>query len=222
VPEGSTVSALIEYKKEGMAMGAVIDLDAFEQENNPDQDAEVHSNPSDVAVGADGTVYITDASGNDLLTWTEADGLQLFASWPVVEGSAQSVPTSVAIGPEGDIYVGFLGGFPFEAGGTRIEVYSADGALKTTYDGLTLVTDVLVGADGTVYAVQMASGFGDTGFIADSGSVVRVSADGLEAVAEGLPFPYGLALSPDGNLVVSLHGTGGAPENGEVVVVASM
>lgn len=222
VPEGSAVSALIEYKKDGMAMGAVIDLEAFEQENNPDQDAEVHSNPTDVAVGADGTVYIADASGNDVLSWTEADGLQLFAAWPVAEGTPQSVPSSVAVGPEGDVYVGFLGGFPFEAGSTRIEVYSADGELKATWDGLTLVTDVWVGEDGSVYAVQMASGFGDTGFIADSGSVVKVTEDGLEPVAEGLAFPYGIALSPDGDLVVSLHSTGGAAGNGEVVVIASM
>lgn len=222
VPEGSTVSALIEYKKDGMEMGAVIDLGKFEADNNPDEADEVHANPTDVAVGADGTVYIADASGNFVASWTDADGLQLFAAWQLEEGKPSPVPTSVAVGPNGDVYVGFLGGFPFEAGSTRIEVYSADGELKATWDGLTLVTDVWVGEDGSVYAVQMASGFGDTGFIADSGSVVKVTEDGLEPVAEGLAFPYSIALSPDGDLVVSLHSTGGAPGNGEVAVIASM
>lgn len=220
-PEGKVGAALVEFDKATGETKQVIDLAAFETENNPDQAEELVSNPAALAVDADGKVYVADASGNSLLTWTAEDGLQVFAVWPAAQDSAQSVPTSVDIGPEGDVYVGFLSGFPFAAGSARIEVYGADGVLKTTYSDLTLITDVLVAADGSLYAVQMADGFGDTGFNADSGSVIKVSAESLEVIAEGLSSPYGIAQSTDGTLYVSVNALG-APESGEVVTVGGM
>lgn len=220
--EGQHVSGIIQYAMDGMAMEQFIDVGAWEAENNPDENPDdLVSNPVDLALSEDGTLFIVDASGNSLLSWTADDGLALVAAWPQVEGQSAAVPTSVALGPDGDIYVGFLGGFPFT--GSRIEVWGADGTLKTTYDtDLNLVTDVLVTADGTLYAVQMASGFGDAGFNPESGSVVSVSDDGVEVVAEGLPAPYGLAQDADGNLWASIYGAGGEPGIGEVVMVASM
>lgn len=220
--EGQHVSGVIQYAKEGMAMEQFIDIAAWEAENNPDENPDdVVANPVDLALSEDGTLYIVDASGNSLISWTAADGLNLVAAWPTPEGGSAAVPTSVALGPEGDIYVGFLGGFPFT--GSRIEVWGADGELKTTYDtNLNLVTDVVVGADGSLYAVQMASGFGDAGFIPDSGSVVKVSDAGVEVIADKLPSPYGLAVDADGNFWASIYGAGGEAGIGEVVMVASM
>jgi hypothetical protein len=112
-------------------------------------------------------------------------------------------------------------GFPFEAGTARIEVWSPEGELVQTFEGLTMVTDLLVAQDGTLYAVQLADGFGDQGFNADSGSVVIVSEDGIEPVAEGLSFPYGLAQDADGNLAVSINAMG-APGSGSVIPVGGM
>jgi sugar lactone lactonase YvrE len=219
-PEGQYVEALVEYDRETMEVKQAVDLRAFETENNPDESDEIVSNPADIAVDADGKVYIADASANTVLTWTPDDGVQLFAAWPVVDSSA--VPTSVAIGPDGDVYVGFLSGFPFPAGGARIERYAADGTLKQTYEGLTLVTDVLVTAEGAIYAVQFADGFGDAGYNAGTGSVVMVSEDGLETIAGELNFPYGIALSPDGTLAVSVESFGVAPDSGKVISLGSM
>jgi hypothetical protein len=220
--EGQHVSGVIQYAKEGMAMEQFIDTAAWEAENNPDENPDdVVSNPVDLALSADGTLYIVDASGNSLLSWTAADGLALVAAWPQGDAETSAVPTSVAIGAEGDIYVGFLGGYPFT--GSKIEVWGSDGKLKTTYEkDLNLITDVLVTADGSLYAVQLASGFGDTGYNPDSGSVVKVSDAGVEVIAGDLPAPYGLAQDKDGNLWASIQGMGGAPDNGEVVMVASM
>ena len=78
----------------------------------------------------------------------------------------------------------------------------------------------MVTEDGTVYAVQMADSFGDQGFNPESGSVVTVSADGIEPVAEGLNFPYGLAQSPDGGLVLSVNAAFGEPGSGMVIPLA--
>lgn len=221
-PEGQHVEALVEYDRETLQIRQVIDLRAFERENNPDEAAEVVSNPADIAVDADGRVYIADASANAVLTWTPDDGVQVFAAWPVVEGELSAVPTSVAIGPDGDVYVGFLSGFPFPAGGARIERYAADGTLRQTYAGLTLVTDLLVTAEGTIYAVQFADGFGDQGYNPRTGSVVMVSEDGLETVVSELNFPYGIALAPDGRLAVSVESFGAAPDSGKVIAIGSL
>lgn len=221
-PEGSLVSAVVQINRESMEMGEVIDVKEFEEAENPDGSDEAVSNPVDIAVAEDGTLYIVDASGNMVLTWTAEDGLALFAVWPPDETgeTPSAVPTAVDIGPDGDVYVGFLSGFPFLTGEARIERWSAAGELKETYEGLTLVTDVEVTDDGSIYAVEMAGGFTDDGYIPDSGRVVSVSADGIEAVAEGLSFPYGLAQTPDGGWVVTVNSAFSEPGSGEIITVA--
>jgi sugar lactone lactonase YvrE len=217
--EGKASAAVIAVDRMSGEITQTIDLYAFEQENNPDGAEEIVANPSDIAVSEDGTLYIVDASANALLTWTEADGLALFGAWLPVEGEAQSVPSTVALGPDGDVYVGFLSGFPFAPETARIERWSADGELKETYGGLTLVTDVMVAEDGTIYAVQMASGFGDAGFLADSGSVVIVTADGIEAVAEEINVPYGMAMGEDGTIYVTVDSAFAGPGAGAVLAI---
>jgi outer membrane protein assembly factor BamB len=217
--EGANVEAVVELDRETLDVLQVIDLRAAEVEGNPDEQEEIVANPADIAVSEDGTLYIPDASANALYSWTADGGLSLFASWVPEAGESQSVPDSVAIGADGTIYVGFLSGFPFAPGTARIEAYSADGELVETYEGLTLVTDVLVGTDGTLYAVELASGFGDTGYIADSGRVISVSADGVEVVAEGLNYPYGLAQDADGNLYVTINSAFVEPDSGAVIML---
>jgi hypothetical protein len=143
-------------------------------------------------------------------------GLLPFATWDIDDNP---VPTSLDFGPDGDLYVGFLSGFPFAAEGSRIERWSPNGELVETYEGLTLVTDVLVDDEGVIYAVEHAAGFGDRGFIPDSGRVVIVTpGSGITPVLEGLRTPYGLAQGPAGRLVVSVA-TADASGTGMVIAV---
>lgn len=216
VPEGKYVEAVVQFAKDTLEVLNVIDLRAFEAANNPDGAQEVVANPADLAVGADGTLYIADASGNAVYTWTEAAGLAVFASWPGVEGEPQAVPTSVAVGADGAVYIGFLSGFPFPPGGARIERYAADGTLEFTYTGLTLVTDVLA-TDDALYAVEMASGFGDSGYTPNSGRIVSVTEEGITPVAEGLNIPYGLAIDAEGNMYVTIASAFAAPDSGSII-----
>jgi hypothetical protein len=207
------VNAVVQLDRETLEVLQVIDLLAYETDENPDGDI-ISSNPIDLAVGDDGTLYIANAGCNCVMKWTEADGIQTFASWMIEDNP---VPTSVAIGTEGDIYVGFLTGFPFPAEGSRIEQWSAAGELVHTYPGLTLVTDVLVDDEGVIYAVQMASGFGDSGYIPESGSVVIVSDDGLTPIAEGLNYPFGIAKDADGGMVLSVNAAFSPEDSGQVI-----
>lgn len=181
-----------------------VDIYSHEAANDPDGQG-IDSNPMKLAVGQDGAIYIADAGANSVWRWTAETGLETFHTW-----DDNPVPTSVAVGADGSLYVGFLTGFPFPVDGSRVERWSPAGELLETFGGLTAVVDLLVAPDGTVYAVEMATF--DQGWMPNTGAVVSVSASGVTALAEGLNFPYALAISPDGTLVVSLnsaYGTAG-------------
>ncbi|MBZ0302774.1 MAG: ScyD/ScyE family protein [Anaerolineae bacterium] len=202
---------LVELSRDTMRIRHFVDLYSLEAAENPDEDI-VASNPTDFAVADDGTIYIIDASCNCMFSWTQADGLKIAQTWPI--GDISPVPTGIAIGPDGDLYIGFLTGFPFPEGGASIERWSG-GALAKTYTGLTMVTDVLVTDDGTIYAVEFGV-LGDEGF--GPGQVVRVTDSGQETVLGDLPTPYGLAQDADGNLYVSINSAGG--QDGAVLRIA--
>ncbi len=200
---------LVELSRDTLRIKTFVDLYSLEAAENPDGDI-IAANPVDFAVADDGTVYIVDASGNSLYSWTPEDGAQIAVAWEL--GDSSPVPTSVDVGPDGDLYVGFLSGFPFAEGSARIERWSG-GELVETYDGLTAITDVLVTDDGTIYAVQY--GVFDQGW--GPGQVLTVSADGAETVLGDLSTPYALAMDADGNLYVSVNSA--TDGDGQVIVV---
>ncbi len=201
-----------------MASGRIknfIDLYAYEAANNPDGN-DIDSNVTDIAWGPDGTTYIMETGANTLFTWSAADGLSVFHVW-----SDNPVPDSIAFASDGSFYVGFLGA-GLAPGAAKVEHWSADGSeLLDTFGGLTTVTDVTVGADGNVYAVQLLQ-FGEQGPMPNSGSLVMVNADGATVVADGLNFPYAAAQAPDGSWAVSVNSTFAPPGSGAVVTVGGM
>lgn len=186
--------SVVELSAETLAVRNIINLNNFETENDPDGNG-YDSNVADIAWGADGTLYIVDAGGNDLLSWTAEDGLRLVAVWP-----ENPVPTSIEIADDGDLYIGFLGE-ALAPGAGKIEHWS-DGELVETFGDLNAVSDILLDGD-TLYAVQLVI-FGEEG--PGPGNVVTVSADGVTPVAEGLVAPFAIAKGPDGALYVT-YGT---------------
>ena len=65
------------------------------------------------------SVVIANAGCNCLMQWTPEDGVSVLTAWDF--STDNPVPTSVEFGPDGDLYVGFLTGFPFPEGASRIE-----------------------------------------------------------------------------------------------------
>ena len=84
-----------------------------------------------------------------------------------------------------------------------------DGTVEIVWTGLTTVVDVAVGADGTLYALELSTGnLAEPPFFTPmSGRIVRQTGpDTSEPVHEGLMFPIAMEIGPDGSFYVSVAG----------------
>ena len=196
-------SALVEFDMETARVKTYVDLLTLELEEDPDGNPNEQSNPTDFAVADDGTVYIANAGCNCLMAWSADAGLSVAVVWDFETDNP--VPTSIDIGPDGAIYVGFLTGFPFPEGGSRIERWE-NGELTDTFGGLTAVTGIEVTNDGRIFATEYGV-FNGQGW--DAGRVVEIVGDEVVPVLEGLNQAYGLEEGPDGALYLSINSAAG-------------
>ena len=195
---------------------------AYEKANNPDG-ANVHSHPYGMAVGPDGMIYVADAGANDLLRVNPSTGaistVTAFPPFPNNTGVgppvSQAVPTGVVANADGSFYVGFLHGFPFPPGATKVVKVMADGTMSDYATGLTSLTDLQMGPDGNLYAIQFAV-FGATGFAPNSGALLRINSGGGVVVQDGLSFPTSVGFDSAGNAYITINGVG-VPRSGAVV-----
>jgi hypothetical protein len=145
----------------------LVDLAAYEASVNPDG-AQIDSNPYGM-LALPGHRLVTDAGGNSLLDVAANGSISNVATFPKIPGgplgSRDGVPTDVVVGPDGAYYVSTLTGFPFTTG--TASVYRVvPGQAPTPYaTGLTQLTDLAFGPDGSLYTLQHAEAFpgGGTG-----------------------------------------------------------
>jgi len=199
----------------------------YEIEKNPDPMA-IDSNIYGVAYD-NGTIYVADAGGNDILavkadsgdisTFAVTGGLDVNifppSGNPARQGEQQidSVPSDVAIGPDGNIYVSFVTGGPFPPGLAPIYSYAPDGTKSVFATGLTMTGSLAFASDGTLYASIISTNLLQMGL----GQIVRVKADGAhEVIIDGLIAPNGIAFDDGDNLFVAVKTTG-APGGGEIL-----
>ncbi len=124
------------------------------------------------------------------------------------------VPTGIAPAPDGGVYVGTLTAFPFLDEAAKVIHVAPDGTVTDHWTGLTAVVALAVGPDDALYALEMVTGSinEDPFILPDTGRIVRqTGSDSLEVVAEGLNFPIGLEVGPDGAFYVSLPALGATP-----------
>jgi hypothetical protein len=160
-----------------------------------------------VADEAAGSFWVVDPNSGQILRV----GLDGSVSRIADLSAGHPVPTALVAAPQGGVYVGFLTAVPFPDGASRVIHVSSDGTVTEVWTGLTAVTDVAVGPDGTLYAVEMSTGnLEEPPFLVPgSGRVVRQSgADDAEEVVTGLVFPISLAFGPDGALYAAMPALG--------------
>jgi sugar lactone lactonase YvrE len=171
---------------------------------------------------SDGSLFDLEAAGDALLL-SEAVGGQLLRVTPAGEitevadlSVGHLVPTGIAVDGEGNAYVGFETTPPYADGASKVVKVTPDGTVSDHWTGLTAVTDVVMGPDGTLYAAEMATGNMDTEpFLSPgSGRVVRQNGpDGLDEVLTDVAYPVTLGVDPDGALHVAYPAF--APDAGE-------
>jgi hypothetical protein len=193
---------------------------------------------------------VTDAAGNELLLIGPGGRIQTVAKFPNaligtahlppfvgvppdIQLPAEAVPTSVAVGPDGWWYVGELKGFPFAPGASRVwrispsarnvvcDPTATSGPCTIFADGLTSITGLDFGPDGSLYVVEIAKGGVFNLFTGGdiTGALIRIKngvrtelvpgqlqAPGDVAVGRnGTIYVTNLSVSPDGGQVLAIH-----------------
>jgi sugar lactone lactonase YvrE len=171
-----------------------------------------------VADEASGLLWVVDALNGLVLTVSLDGAISLAAN--LSEG--HPVPTGIAVDPAGGIYVGTLTSAPFPDGAAKVVHVTEDGTVTDAWTGLTTVTGVAVGDDGTLYAIEMSTGNSEEPpfLTPGSGRLVRqTGSDSMEAVVSGLMFPIGLRTGPDGAHYIALPALGADDGSGQIVRV---
>ncbi len=188
-------------------------------------------NPSGVAVGADGSVYIADLSNHrirrvdpsGIITTYAGTGAATFGGDGGAATSAQlRFPASVAIGPDGSLYIG-------DSGNSRIRRVRPDGTITTVagngspgYAGdggpataatLYDASRIAVGVDGSLY-IAGNSNHNRVRRVGTDGIITTVAGNGTQgfggnggaATSAMLNDPNGVAAGPDGSLYIADRG----------------
>lgn len=133
------------------------------------------------------------------------------------------VPSAIAAAPDGGVYIGNLTAVPFPDGAAKVIKVAPDGTVSDVWTGLTTVTGLAVGSDGSLYAAELSTGnLQQPPFLVPgSGRIVhQTGPDSSEAVASGLMLPIGLGFGPDGALDVSLPAIGANQGQGVIASLA--
>ncbi len=198
----------------------IADLSAWSRANPPE------ALPGDYDPDAGGYGMVADEA-NNLLWVVDPNVGQVVAVTPfgdifrIADLSAEHpVPTKPVLDPDGGIYVGTLNTVPYTDGVSRVMHIDINGNVNDVWTNLTTVVDVAVGADGTLYALEMSTGnVEEPPFLQPaSGRIVQQTGpDSSEVVVEGLMFPIALEAGPDGGLYVSLPAMGAGDGSGSIV-----
>jgi DNA-binding beta-propeller fold protein YncE len=122
------------------------------------------SEPTDVAFGPVGEIYVTEGHGGEInrIRKFDRDG-NFIKSWGGKKGSGPgefSTPHNIATGPDGLLYV-------TDRENHRIQVFDPDGNLKKTWPFAGSPNGLAIGPDGALYATE-----------ADGGRVWKLGWDG--------------------------------------------
>ena len=144
------------------------------------------SNPDDLLLAPDGSIFLSDVSDGSIRRYTNASGSQL-----VLSGLVE--PEGMVILPDGSLIIA-------EQGKNRLVRYNLSTQTLTSFLDLTNTTGQ-AGLDGLAW-----DAYSQTIIIPDSpnGTILRASSDGktVTQVASGFARPTGAWVEPDGSILV--------------------
>jgi hypothetical protein len=185
-----------------------------------------------------GRTLVTDAAGNELDLVGPGGSIQTVAKFPnavvstshlppgmvppfVTQLPAEAVPTTVAVGPDGWWYVGELKGFPFTPGASRVwrvspsarnvvcDPSASSGPCTVFASGLTSITGLDFGPDGSLYVVEMVKdGVGNLFFGSSDlgGALIRIKGGVRTELAAGqITLGGDVAVARNGTIYVTDH-----------------
>lgn len=231
------------YSKRGwkaLADVGRVDFDyaaAHPDPGNPDY-APGDADPFGLITGPSGGFFVVDGGSNTLDFVTRDGTVRVLASVPDPPNHQpifDAAPSCAARTPSGEVYIGTESNSLWRWDGTHLTEVLSGGELGQ-------VVGCVADRDGNIYVANLSSGISGATFDivsekAFDGSVVKVTPDLTTSyVAQGLNYPTGLTLGPDGALYVALNGlcprnlsllsnanspAGACPASGEVVRLAT-
>lgn len=153
-----------------------------------------------------GDLYTVEPNQGELLKVTTGGAISRVIDMSVAVGHV--VPTALAY--HGNFYISNLGRFPQDVGSSTVWKVTPSGNIKVDTTGFNMVLGLVFDARARMYVLEMsAEQAAPTPF---TGRVTRVEPSGKRTViadgGDGLFFPTGIAIGPDGNLYVSNQGFG--------------
>ena len=196
----------------------IADLGAYQRANpvqHPEEDDFEPDGTWYSMIAVRGDLYAVEPNHGEIVKVTTGGKISRVIDVSASQGHV--VPTAIAY--HGNFYIGNLGPFPQDAGYSNIWKVTPSGQIRRDTAGFNMVLGLAFDRRDRMYVLEASAAPAPT---PGTGRVVRISSDGKtrKVIADGLFFPTGMTLGPDGNLYVSNVGFGPPPVGlGEVLKI---
>jgi hypothetical protein len=166
-------------------------------------------------INVNGAFYAVEPNHGEMVKITTNGNVKRVIDVSATQGHI--VPTVVAY--HGNFYLGNLHTFPIVPGSSGIYKVTPSGNIQLRETGLTAILGLVFDNQDRMYVLEMSTAAGMP--TPNTGKIVRIQPSGQkEVLADGLFFPTGMTLGPDGALYVSNKGFGPPiPGFGEILKV---
>ena len=166
-------------------------------------------------INVNGALYAVEPNHGELVKVTTNGNISRVIDVSATQGHI--VPTVVAY--HGNFYLGNLDEFPVVPGSSGIYKVTPSGNIQLRETGLTAILGLVFDNQDRMYVLEMSTVAGMPA--PNTGKIVRILPSGQqEVLVDGLFFPTGMTMGPDGALYVSNKGFGPPiPGFGEILKV---
>jgi hypothetical protein len=202
----------------------IVNLSEYQKANpvaNPEADDFEPDGTWYSMIAVRGDLYAVEPNHGEMVKVTTSGKISRVIDISATQGHI--VPTVVAY--HGNFYIGNLHTFPVNPGSSTIFKVTPSGQIKKDASGLTTILGIAFDNQDRMYVLECVpvAGFPQSpaGNPLNSGKIIRILPSGeQEDIVNGLNFPTGMTIGPDGNLYVSNNGFGAGPGAGEVLQIS--